>query len=197
MARAGKGSAFEREICKKLSLWWTSGKTDDVFWRASNSGGRAKFRGRKGQSTYGQHGDIAAVDPVGEPLISLFTIELKRGYSSVTPFDLLDKLERAAAQKFEQWWNQVHESHVMAGSLAPLMITKRDRREAMIYLPYGLVSTYMTNLRRWALPSVFIRLNNTGNMPHVFGTTLEQFLSYTTPVDILEIVRKANKGSAK
>ena len=185
MARAGKGSAFEREICKKLSLWWTNNKTDDVFWRASNSGGRAKFRGRKGQSTHGQHGDIAAVDPIGEPLINLFTIELKRGYSSVTPFDILDRSDKAAKQMFGKWWSQVWESHVVAGSIAPMMITKRDRREVMIYLPYRFVAVHMAHLRRLAFPSVFIRLREERDqMPSVFGTTLDQFLLYVTPSDV-------------
>jgi hypothetical protein len=191
MARAGKGSAFEREICKKLSLWWTNNKTDDVFWRASNSGGRAKFRGRKGQSTHGQHGDIAAVDPIGEPLINLFTIELKRGYSSVTPFDLLDRSSRASTQMFEKWWNQVWESHKMSGSTSLMMITKRDRREAMIYLPYRFVVDHMWRLRNSAFPSVFIRLrDNRDQMPSVFGTTLDQFLLHILPKDIKGIAKQ-------
>jgi hypothetical protein len=190
MARASKGSAFEREICKKLSLWWTKGKTDDVFWRASNSGGRAKLRGRKGQSTYGQHGDIAAVDPIGEPLIDLFTIELKRGYSTVTPFDLLDHPAKAAMQKFEKWWDQVYESYQMAGSFAPILISRRDRRETMIYLPSWLVACHMTSLKELAFPRVTIMLGETGRMPGIFGTTLEQFLVYVTPADIREIAKQ-------
>src|SRR5262245_2386383 len=52
--RAAKGSKFERDLCRQLSLWWSDGKRDDVFWRASQSGGRAKFRGRRGLQTHGQ-----------------------------------------------------------------------------------------------------------------------------------------------
>lgn len=132
MGRASKGSAFEREICGQLSLWWTEGKRDDVFWRAAQSGGRAKFRGRKGKDTHGQHGDILAVDPIGEPLIDLFTIELKRGYNTKTMFDLLDRPATAAYQKWEEWINQVSESMFQAGSYSFLLITKRDRRSALI-----------------------------------------------------------------
>ena len=29
-----KGSAFEREICKKLSLWFTENERDDIFFRS-------------------------------------------------------------------------------------------------------------------------------------------------------------------
>ena len=45
MPKAYKGSEFEREMCKCLSLWWTDSKRDDVFWRSAQSGGRAP-RGR-------------------------------------------------------------------------------------------------------------------------------------------------------
>ena len=133
MARAAKGSAFEREICGKLGMWWDG--RDDIFWRAAQSGGRAKFRGRKGKDTHGQHGDIIAVDPIGEPLIDLFTIELKRGYSTLTVFDLVDKPPTAAQQGWEKWHQQVRESHEQAGSFSWWIISRRDRRLPMLYMP--------------------------------------------------------------
>ena len=78
----GKGSAFEREISKQLSLWWTEGERDDVFWRTNASGARFTARRKQGKSTEGQGGDITCTDPIGRALTDLFSIELKTGYSS-------------------------------------------------------------------------------------------------------------------
>jgi len=36
-----KGASFERDICRRLSLWVSAGKQEDVFWRSAMSGGRS------------------------------------------------------------------------------------------------------------------------------------------------------------
>lgn len=133
--RAKKGSAFEREICKRLSLWWTDGERDDVFWRSSQSGGRATLRAQKGMRTFGSYGDIAAVDPIGQPLLDVFTIELKRGSTYKVPGDLLDFGRNNRKHPWAKAMNQAFDAHVRAGSQSWLMICKRDHREIMAYLP--------------------------------------------------------------
>lgn len=135
-----KGSDFERLICKKLSLWWTNGERDDVFWRSSGSGARAKTRSKKGMSTFGQYGDIQATDPIGQPLIDLVTIELKRGYNKTTIVDMLDKPGKAAVQQWELFFRQVDEDCRNAKSKGWLLIHRRDRREAMVTMPKRVLS---------------------------------------------------------
>jgi hypothetical protein len=46
-----KGSSFEREIAKLLSLWWSEGMRDDVFYRSHASGGRFTMRRKSGKDT--------------------------------------------------------------------------------------------------------------------------------------------------
>lgn len=72
-----KGSAFERQICKKLSLWVTHGKREDVFWRSAMSGGRATIAAAKGKDLRRQAGDITAVAPEGHALTDKFFVETK------------------------------------------------------------------------------------------------------------------------
>lgn len=129
-----KGSQYERDICRTLSSWWKPPR-DDIFWRSDASGGRAKSRAQKGKSTFGKHGDIVAVDPIGLPLIKLFTIEVKRGYSGSTPNDLLDMPESSAIQVFDEWIEQTMESWQNSKSRSWCIISKRDRREAIITFP--------------------------------------------------------------
>lgn len=54
----GKGQDLERSISRQLSLWWSNGEADDWFWRASQSGGRATQRAKKGMRTLNSAGDL-------------------------------------------------------------------------------------------------------------------------------------------
>ena len=154
-----KGSQFEREICRDLSRWWTQNEDrDDVFWRSSNSGGRATVRGRKGKRTHGQAGDIAATDPIGEPLLQLLTIEAKRGYSTQTIADLIDRPRKAAQQTWESWIQQAHEAHVLSDSFSWMIVAQRDRRERIILIDDE-VWTEIANLLTFTRPVYpFLRL---------------------------------------
>lgn len=76
-----KGGGYERDLSKELSLYWTNGERDDIFWRTSQSGGRAKSRIYTGQKTAYSYGDITFIDPLGKPLLDLAVIEAKRGYT--------------------------------------------------------------------------------------------------------------------
>ena len=132
-----KGSNFEREICKQLSLWWTKNKRDDIFWRTSGSGARATTRSKTKQKTFGQYGDVQATDPIGQPLIDLCTIEIKRGYSKSTFADLIEESQTANAKPcmYAKFIQQARQDHKKAKSFTWLLIVKRDRRKPIIIMP--------------------------------------------------------------
>lgn len=134
-----KGSTFEREICTELSLWWSNGKRDDIFWR-HDSGSRAKGRSRKGKTTFGAYGDIKASDPIGLPLTNACVIELKRGYKNWSFLDVLDhpikqwNQKQRTKQTYETFVEQVVEDAETAGTY-PVIIAKRDKRQKIIIVP--------------------------------------------------------------
>ena len=152
MSKSSKGSAFERDFCKQLSLWWSDGERDDIFWRTAGSGARACTRRKTGRSTFGQCGDVQATDPIGQPFIDLFTIELKRGYSKDTFVSLFDALDNAAVQKYEKFITQAVQDHTAANSFFWMLVTKRDRRKALLFIPYyfikKLISTKSISKKR-------------------------------------------------
>lgn len=156
--KSNKGSTFERDIARKLSLWWTDGDRDDVFWRTSQSGGRASVRAKKGQKTHGSYGDIAAVDPIGEPLIQTVTIELKRGYKKWSFLDIMDKSPKAALQTFEKFWKQVKEDSKNAGTPYSMIIFKRDRREPCVVTEMNIRTRFP--IRTPLIMSIFFREKN-------------------------------------
>ena len=135
MGGKSKGGNFERVICKQLSMWWTEGERNDVFWRTSNSGGRATVRRRGGKSTFGQYGDIQATDPIGQPLIDACSLELKVGYGNYSFLDMLDRSSESNERQYEKFLKQSVEDAKKGGAKWPVIISKRDRKVPIITIP--------------------------------------------------------------
>lgn len=190
MGVASKGSDFERQLCKQLSLWWTQDldqPRDDIYWRSSQSGGRATERAKKGKATYGSHGDIAFVDPLGSPLLKLFTIELKRGSSHGIPGDLLDFKADNDKHQWVKCLKQTIRSAEAAGSLGWMMICRRDHRKAVCFIDTPTFRRLHRFVDIW--PCVRFRLKIKGMEPGVdfVGLPFDTFLVRTEPSAIKEI----------
>ncbi len=74
---SAKGGAFERQVCKDLSLWISNGQKTDLFWRSAMSGGRATLLFKKDEVSASQSGDITAIDSGGLAFASKYFIECK------------------------------------------------------------------------------------------------------------------------
>jgi hypothetical protein len=137
-----KGGDFERLICKKLSLWWSKGKTDDLCWRSSQSGGRATVRHRKGKKTAGHCGDICLTSDRMKAFFKLFTVEVKIGYPKITPLQLLDRPSSGLRgnEQFAKFLIQAKRAAKRAGTLHWMFIHRRSGRSIMLYLPTMAVS---------------------------------------------------------
>lgn len=186
---AKKGSSFEREICKQLSLWWSNNTNEDIFWRTSGSGARAKIRSKQNKNTFGQYGDIQATNPIGQPLINVCSIELKRGYSKSTFGDLLDKPSKAAKQQYELFIEQAITDSHNAKSPYWWLITKRDRRDAIIFIPfffYKLLKQNEPSFKGFATWGIFSFITNNQTLK-VYMTKLDEFLSNVKPEYIKRI----------
>ncbi len=171
-----------------------------MFWRTAGSGARATVRGRQGRTTAGQHGDIAATDPIGDPLTKLITIELKRGYSSYSVHDLIDRKQKSAVQELENHFGQAVESARHAGSFAWMIVARRDKREALVWMPRHLF-TELKKLdafedRPWPCFSLCAELRNTRGAGHheIWGTTLDNFFEGVSPLHITQLFRKLREN---
>ena len=116
-----KGNEFERHVSKTLSLWWTSGETDSVFWRTQNSGARYTIRKRVDKDTYHQGGDICDVDPIGKPFCDKFMIELKC-YKVIDLWNMINENGFLV-----EWWNKLNASASDANKI-PLLIVKQNNK---------------------------------------------------------------------
>lgn len=188
-----KGGNFERLICRTLSEWWSEGLLGacltDIYWRTAGSGSRATTRKKTSQRTKGQHGDICATDPLGQPLIDLLTIETKSGYSSHSFADLIDKPAGAKKQLYETWFDKARRDSEASGAFGWLLISKRNRRETLVFMD----------------ESVAQKLDLIDCSPHhpagaieidkwvVFFMTFDNFLQLAEPEQIVKLAHKHMK----
>ncbi len=185
-----KGNAFERLISTKLSDWWTEGVRSDIFWRSTNSGGRATVRSKKGKSTAKQHGDICAIDPIGEPLLKVVAIELKRGYNAFSLADLLDKPKNGSKQTYENWIEQAEQARANSGALYWMIIAKRDRREPIIIMPMELKYELLSVKVYFDYDAPYMEMEvpwGKEDWLTICAFGFEQFLKYITPLKILDL----------
>lgn len=192
MGKSKKGTAWEREFSKRLSLWWTNEENDAVFWKTSISGGRATSRTNKGKATKNHYGDICATDPIGQPLMDVFTMELKRGYNKNTIADLLDKRESSSEQVYEEWFHKLIETSKKAKTLSWALVVQRDRREPLIFLPSTILTELLDHRKNAYLPINLLEIkNNKNEIPDVTGLRLSDFFQVIFP----ELIGKLLKDS--
>lgn len=183
---ANKGSPFERQICDLLSQWWTGDSDNRVFWRSATSGGAATVRSRKGKQTTGHHGDITSSDPDALKLLSLVSIELKRGYSRASLLDLIDfsmkKMKSKRPPKpmqYELFLDQAMTSAERAGVPYWLLIHRKDSKDAIVIGPASLFDNLVQVGAKFTGPmlraKLSLRRDNVRKKIEIIGMRLDTF----------------------
>lgn len=161
----GKGSAFERKICVLLSMWVSELLRQDLFWRSAMSGGRATVMRKKGASNTSQGGDISAVDILGMPLTTAFSIECKF-YACLD----MDNAVYTGKGKIIEHWKQTLRDAEASGKL-PMMVTKENRRNILVCFDATgaklFRDTTMHGKRLAFLPQSSIHIYNIQDLLHV------------------------------
>jgi len=173
-----KGAAFERGICRQLSLWWTFGTRDDIFWRTPQSGGRATRREQKGKGSAGHYGDIMAVDPIGNPLLQFMTFELKHGYRLASAMDLVDGGKKS---QWGKWILGAKRVHLEANSLHFALIVRRHMKKVVICFS----SSLRQSLGLFSCPHLYFYHPDYGSCDVVL---FEDFLDTVTPEKVTSLV---------
>lgn len=181
-----KGTPFEREICKKLSEWWTEGRDDGVFWRTSQSGGWSTTRAKAGKKGSLHCSDLCAVDPVGEPLLKLTIVEMKKGYHKHTIHDLLDCPDKSIKKEYEEWIGKAERDKERAGAFFWILIHMRDRREPMVFMPVELMNSLLAEGAMEETSEVHLCMSVRGL--DICGTTLKEFLGGTNHMHIISVL---------
>lgn len=121
-----KGARFERKICRVLSLWWSGGKTDRVFWRSPT------FKQPSG--AVHQCGDVIQIDANYPPCPCVF--ELKH-HKNFRVEDFLTGKKGEIVSWWEQTLRECPEGRI------PVLIAHRDRGPTIV------VTTFDCGGFRW------------------------------------------------
>jgi hypothetical protein len=187
-----KGQSFERSFCVQLSLWWSSDQDEDLFWRSSQSGGRATSRAKRGKQTRGHCGDVCATDSEGELLMRWVTVELKKGYNKTNPYFLLDSLNESEtnAQEFAAFIKQARSAAKRAGTAYWWLVHKRDYRQTMIFTPLLFWNKYVNVI---AYPSCLLRIKLKGDkqLTRIAGMRLDDFFKVVKAAALKKYLTKA------
>lgn len=189
--KANKGSSFERDVCRRLTHWWTSDPAADVlYWRTSQSGGRATTRKKAGKVTNrAHHGDIYALGEVGAELTKLIAWELKNGYKRASLHDVLARRDISAQQTYEEWIKQASTAAQLGGAAYWAIVHRKGFSEDILTIPYDLwkaLDCSTTTIR----PPVFdmtIMLEEHGI--RIVSMRFEEFLKGVSPVEIRRLFR--------
>jgi hypothetical protein len=191
-----KGNDYERSVCRILSKWWTKGRRDDVFWRTASSGGMATQRSYQGKETFGQAGDIQATHPIGQQLIDMCAIEVKRGYSKNSIFELGETDRYSEKNVYEKFIKQVEKDRKKSGAPFWLLISKRDRKEPIIIMPLSFFKELNAyeSLVNTIYPEIIYKIKRKDGMVRsLFITSLSSFLKNVKPIYIKNIADAYSK----
>lgn len=178
----GKGSNYERDIAKKLSLWASHDKHDDWVWRTSGSGGRAKARSKQGKSTANSCGDLKPEHMGAFFLFKKCTWELKNGYKDWCLLDVIDNTvirknqKNEKIQKIEAFARQSKEDAKNAKVPFPMIVTRKDKRESVLWMPISFFDLF-EDLPRYP----YIYFSGNDKMDEYVAMNFDLFLLAITP----------------
>ena len=179
-SKSKKGSSFERSTLKELSLWFSKGERDDIFWRTAGSGARATTRAKVGKMTADSAGDMAAIHRSGKSLTRVSIWELKRGYSSKAPsknievLTLIDSPQKKPSI-LESWVNKIEAEMKAHKRKFWFIIFRRDRKNSCICMA----------------KKTFDRINKRNDFRHItppFGSVCQIYIgSHEQPIYIMTL----------
>ena len=127
-----KGSNFERDMARAISMWWTRESHDDCFWRVLGSGGMATRKERSGKATtHASFNDIEPKTADAHAFTDKVILELKRGYHSWSITDVIDS-KNPKKQKWAEFFEQTTYAWKASKRKYWVVIFKRDQRKIMI-----------------------------------------------------------------
>jgi hypothetical protein len=174
----GKGSAFEREICKRLSLWVSHDKREDLYWRSAMSGGRATVGRKQGKDHAHHAGDISATHPDGHKLTNHWYIECKFYRDLQIESALLDSTGSLA-----KFWKETC-TQATAHHKLPMLIAKQNNTKILLAIPNAAAfNPYGSAIFRPVamLMKSFVLRSDIYNFDQVLGVPFEPVKEYSEP----------------
>jgi hypothetical protein len=163
-----KGSNWERDVCKFLSVWLTGQEKPYQFWRMPASGGLATIDELNADLS----GDIRALTPEAELLTSVYSIECKAGYPKTSFWQHFKDIKNFP---IEQFWEQCVRDATKANK-KPMLIYRKKGNHPIV----GISDiTGMLDLMR--AQSISLTFTDIKALPRLTFYNMEEFFKMVTP----------------
>lgn len=175
-----KGSAFERLVCSRLSLWVSGGQRSNIFSRNVLSGGAFTVASGKGHEV-NLPGDIAASHPLAFDFLSLFMVEAKHRKDLALATFLWDMSgKNFMARVYDQAFAQAAKVGLM-----PMIIAKQNHSPTIVLVPWAIGEA----ARALTFPAGMLAYHSL-HRDRVMLILFDQMLRYVRPVKFLEQVKR-------
>ena len=170
MSSKGKGSEFERDICKYLSVWLTGKEKPYQFWRMPASGGLATIS----EENADMSGDIRALTQEAAFVTDTFSIEAKNGYPTT---DFHQHFANTKTFNIKAFWKQCIGDARISNKYAMLIFKKKGKKPII-----GIESTVNDKIKGIliSLPSMSIKFSKQ-EYPEIVFYDFKDFFKFITP----------------
>ena len=134
-----KGSGYERECAKRLSLWITNGKYDDRVWRSASSGGMATQRSDAGKDPGSHTGDLVPSGDLDPQFFNMFCVECKR--PAKIDWDRYFKSQKVKPNLYEYWQQSIRQA-ASVGKI-PMLMIRENHGEDLVGINTTLIFEYI------------------------------------------------------
>jgi len=125
----GKGSSFERQISKKLSLWVSNNERDDIYWRSHSSGARYTIRKKLGKDTEGQDADLTCTSKNPDYIILTDKLSIEcKAYKDINFWNFITETKTGVSAFWEQAVNQAEQANKL-----PVLIAKKNNMPILFF----------------------------------------------------------------
>jgi|GEM_PF-1431471 len=197
-----KGSRWERDCAKRLSLWLSDNERDDLVWRTASSGGRFTQRKKRGQVTCNQAGDLCATDPSVQYFFDYALVECKNGYTQaktkksskavISVLQAIDRLETTKDPLIFQWWDKAIKERDGSGRRRAMLIFKRDKKIPCILIEKQWILELSAYNGQYRHNMILLKLEK---YPILAICDLEKWLDWCSPQSIQTLQKTWSKNT--
>lgn len=163
-----KGSAWERDVAKFLSVWLTGEEKPYQYWRSPQSGGLATISELNKDLT----GDIQALTTEAKFLTNIYSLELKTGYPKTSFWQHFKDIKNFHLEAF---WKQCVED-ARKGNKLPMLIYRKKGNKPIVGISD---SSRLRKLNK--LQNISMDFHKDKDLPSVTFYNMEEFFEIVTP----------------
>lgn len=176
MAKSSKGSAFERELSRILTVWVSGQENPVLFWRVPASGGCLTRNINIGEAF---SGDIRSLHPDADWVTQIFSIEAKNGYPAAS-FD--KHLKDNKTDDIKSFWSQASRDAKIVNKI-PLLIYRKKGLSPWIGVTKE-VKDLIDEKHQKTLRFVHLGWNTVDDLEDIYFFDMKMFFELLDPEDV-------------